>query len=87
METLAHIPDLTDPRPAPPAAAAPPRARPTAQGGRQPFPAWSVAALAIVAAVVWVLASWHEQERLARQRRPERLARQPAAPSGDAIKP
>lgn len=87
METLAHIPDLADPRPAPPERSPACLARSPARGGRQSFPGWSVAGLALIAAVAWTLASWHEQERLARQRRPERLARQPPSTAGDAIAP
>ncbi|MFM8952292.1 MAG: hypothetical protein ACKOOF_04420 [Planctomycetaceae bacterium] len=44
---------------------------------RQPFPTVSVAALAVVAAVAWSLAAWHESVRFASQQRPERLALEP----------
>lgn len=43
------------------------------------FPTVSVVTLAAVAAVAWSLAAWHESVRLASQRRPERLALQPAS--------
>jgi hypothetical protein len=40
-----------------------------------------------LAAVAWALATWHEQDRLARQRRPDRLAAQPPATARESISP
>ena len=52
---------------------------------RQPaFPGLSVVLLAVVAAVVWSLAAWHDSVRLARQQRPERLASRPVVSSQTA---
>lgn len=63
------MPEVSRPR------RAPPRARFTRSG----FPAGSVLTLAILAAVVWSLASWNDTRR-AEHSRLERLARaQPAA--------
>lgn len=93
METIARIPNL-GPVPAEgPAApreqAASPRAAIPAGAGRRrsPFPTWSVATLTVIAAIAWTLATWHEQERLARQRRPDRLALQPPATARESIAP
>ncbi len=93
MEIIARFPALpTTPADAglpEPAVAVEPKAAPcpavvtavpAVRRRRHGFPTWSVAALAFVAVVAWSLASWHEQTRLARQRRPDRLARHvPAA--------
>lgn len=93
METIARIPNLAPVPAEGPAApreqAAPPRAGLAAGAGRrrQPFPTWSVASLAVIAAIAWTLATWHEQTRLARQRRPDRLALQPPATARESIKP
>lgn len=93
METIARIPDLGPSVPAEPAAATEqaPVGRPVIAPGagrrRPPFPVWSVATLAVIAAIAWTLATWHEQERLARQRRPDRLAVQPPATARESIVP
>mgnify|MGYP006279878781 CR=1 FL=1 len=84
METIARIPELAATLPAEATARS---LAPAASGRRRPrFPVWSVAGLAVVAAVAWVLASRHEQERLARQRLPARIAQQPTA-APDSITP
>lgn len=55
--------------------------------GRRPrggFPATSTLLLVTIAAVAWLMAGWNDSLRLARSRRPERLASQPpkaAAPT------
>lgn len=55
---------------------------------RRGFPASSTMVLATLAAVAWMLAVWNDSLRLARSRRPERLASQPpAATPLDTIKP
>lgn len=93
METIARIPDLARALPAEPAVAAEQAATPRAgipvDAGRRrpPFPTWSVAALSVIAAIAWTLATWHEQERLARQRRPDRLALQPPVTARESITP
>jgi len=93
METIARIPNLAPvPAEGPAApreqAAAPHAVIPTGAGRRRPsFPTWSVASLAVIAAIAWTLATWHEQERLARQRRPDRLALQPPATARESIVP
>lgn len=93
METIARIPNLA-PVPAESAAAsreqaASPRAAIATGAGRRrpPFPTWSVATLAVIAAIAWTVATWHEQARLARQRRPDRLAVQPPATARESIAP
>lgn len=56
--------------------------------GRRSFPAGSTLVLATLAAVAWMLAAWNDALRLARSRRPDRLASQPrAAAPLDTIKP
>lgn len=93
METIARIPNLAPvPAEGPAAplgqAAAPQAGIPlNAVRRRPPFPTWSVATLAVIAAIAWTLATWHEQERLARQRRPDRLAVQPPATARESIAP
>ena len=92
METIARIPHLAQALPAEPArppeqSASRPGLRPGAGRRRPPFPAWSVATLAVIAGIAWTLATWHEQERLARQRRPARLALQPPATAVESIAP
>ena len=92
METIARIPHLAPAATeAPTAAPAPAVFRsgiPVGAGRRRlPFPAWSVATLAVIAAIAWTLATWHEQERLARQRRPARLALEPPATAVETIAP
>ena len=92
METIARIPDLAR---AMPVESAAPREQAAVSSGiplgagrrRLPFPAQSVATLAVIAAIAWTLANWHEQERLARQRRPERLAAEPPATARESIGP
>jgi len=92
-EAIARIPNLAPVPAEGPAApleqAAAPRAVLAAGAGRRrpPFPTWSVASLAVIAAIAWTLATWHEQARLARQRRPERLALQPPATARESIVP
>jgi hypothetical protein len=55
---------------------------------RRAFPASSTMVLVTLAAVVWMLAVWNDSLRMARSRRPERLASQPpAAAPFDTIKP
>lgn len=93
METIARIPNLAPVTAEGPAAAvdraAPARAVIPAGAGRRrrPFPTRSVATLTVIAAIAWTLATWHEQERLARQRRPDRLAVQPPATARESITP
>jgi hypothetical protein len=99
METIARIPRLAlaaaaQPTAAPEEVAPPPQpvvVRPGLPVGagrrRPPFPAWSIATLTVIAAIAWTLATWHEQERLARQRRPARLALQPPATAVETITP
>ena len=93
METIARIPNLTpvpvDGPTAPRERTAAPRADIPAGAGRRrpPFPTWSVASLAVIAAIAWTFATWHEQARLARQRRPDRLAVQPPATARESIAP
>ena len=92
METIARIPHLApaaNEEPTAPAEPAVVRSGIPVDVGRRrpPFPAWSVATLAVIAAIAWTLATWHEQERLARQRRPARLALQPPATSVETIAP
>lgn len=91
METIARIPDLARAVPvesAPPEQAAIRSGVPLGAGRRRPpFPARSIATLAVIAAIAWTLATWHEQERLARQRRPDRLAVQPPATAQESIAP
>jgi hypothetical protein len=71
----AGMPEVSRPR------RAPPRARFTRSG----FPSGSVLTLAILAAVVWSLASWNDTRR-AEHSRLERLARaQPAAAIPETI--
>jgi hypothetical protein len=62
-------PEAVTPRPRP--------MQPATRRRRPTFPTASVAVLAVVAAVAWSLAAWHESVRLAGQQRPERLALQP----------
>ena len=99
METIARIPRLATAAAAQPTAAheevAPPPQPAVVRSGipvfagrrRQPFPAWSITTLAVIAAIAWTLATRHEQERLARQRRPARLALQPPATAVETITP
>lgn len=92
METIARIPHLAPAATEGPTAPAEPAVVrsviPVGAGRRRPrFPAWSVATLAVIAAIVWTLATWHEQERLARQRRPARLALEPPATVVETIAP
>jgi hypothetical protein len=98
MDTIARIPDLgradpTEPtggvEQAPLCRAALCRAGITPGSGRRrpQFPAGSIAGLMALAAVAWALATWHEQDRLARQRRPDRLAAQPPATARESIAP
>jgi hypothetical protein len=99
METIARIPRLAPAAAAQPTAAveevAPPPQPAVFRSGipvgagrrRPPFPAWSVATLTVIAAIAWTLATWHEQERLARQRQPARLALQPPATAVETITP
>jgi hypothetical protein len=92
METIARIPHLAPAATEGPTAPAEPAVVrsgiPVGAGRRRPrFPAWSVATLAVIAAIVWTLATWHEQERLARQRRPARLALEPPATAVETIAP
>ena len=95
VRVLARIPDVSVEGPAPePTPAVAPRAhmpvRPSTAtcGGRTTgWAAWPVAALAVIAAVTWLLASRNEQARLERQRSEVRMAREPvgvAAPTGAA---
>jgi len=79
METIASIPDVSPPTGSSVAGVAAP-ARERAM--RPSFPWKSVLTLATVAAVGWGLATWHEQHRLARQRRPARLASEPPSATG-----
>ena len=84
METIARIPDLTPATEASVAAAVAPvrdRIPPSS------FPWRSVLALATIAALGWGLATWHEQDRLARQRRPARLASEPPPSVPSSIRP
>jgi hypothetical protein len=92
METIARIPHLAPAATEEPTAAPEPAVVrsgiPVGAGRRRPpFPAWSVATLAVIAAIAWILATWHEQERLARQRRPARLALEPPATAAETIAP
>jgi hypothetical protein len=93
METIARIPNLAPvPAEGPAAplehAAATHAVIPVGAGRRRPpFPTWSVASLAVIAAIAWTLATWHEQARLARQRRPDRLALQPPVTARETIAP
>lgn len=92
METIARIPHLAPAVTEEPTAPAEPAVVrsgiPVGAGRRRPpFPAWSVATLAVIAAIAWTLATWHEQERLARQRRPARLALEPPATAVETIAP
>lgn len=91
MRIIARIPDVAPPRSESPA---PPRCRDRAArrgGAGHRWPTWHAAALAAVAAVIWVLASWNDHARLQRQRAAMRLAREPAAgvpaaePTGGAV--
>ena len=56
---------------------------------RHGFPAASTMLLTSLAVVAWILAVWNDSLRLARSRRPERMASQPpsAAAPLDTIKP
>ena len=92
METIARIPHLAQARPAEPAPPSDPAAPhpglcPGTDRRQPPFPTWSVACLAVVAVIAWTFATWHEQERLARQRRPARIALQPPATTVESIAP
>ena len=92
METIARIPHLAPAATEEPTAAPEPAVVrsgiPVGAGRRRPpFPSWSVATLAVIAAIAWTLATWHEQERLARQRRPARLALEPPATAVETIAP
>lgn len=60
--------------------------------GRRPrggFPATSTLLLVAIAVVAWLMAGWNDSLRLARSRRPERLASQPpkAAAPTDPVSP
>ena len=96
METIARIPDLgraepTEPTEPSAAVEQAPLCRvgiTPGTGRRRPqFPTGSIAGLMAWAAVAWALATWHEQDRLARQRRPDRLAAQPPATARESIAP
>lgn len=93
MRVIARIPDAS--RPAAPrgpgqglgapeaADAADPAPRPRRRGlvARldDVWPTWPVAALAMIAVMAWMLASWNDHARLHRQRGQERMARKPSA--------
>lgn len=88
MQVIARIPDVSPAAesagPAVPALARPSRPVVRAPAGvlervSDAWPTWPVAALAVVAVVTWMLASWNDQARLERQRSEMRLAREPAA--------
>ena len=95
METIARIPRLALAATAPPEQIAPAPPPIVVRSGfragtgrrRRPFPAWSIATLTVIAAIAWTLATRHEQERLARQRRPARFALQPPATVVETIPP
>jgi hypothetical protein len=93
MRIIARIPDLAaapvaaepprDQAPRPAGGDPAPRPRPRAArlaSTAEAALSWPVAALAMVAVVVWVLASWNDHARLQRQRGDVRLARESAAP-------
>lgn len=90
MRVIARIPDASAPVDGPRSEAkseagsksvASRRACPSARFARA-LPTWSVAALAVIAIVSWVLASWNEHSRLQQQRSEMRVARQPVASPG-----
>lgn len=84
MDTIAQIPELAPQRAPTAVPAAAPRRR-SDRRRRKGFPAHSVVFLAAIAAVAWFLAAWQEHERLARQRRLFRLAKEPAATARESI--
>lgn len=78
MRIIARIPEIMVQESAPPSA---PRSRERVvnRGGvSQRWPTWQAAALAVVAAAIWVVASWNDHARLQRQRAAVRVAREPA---------
>lgn len=87
VRVIARIPDVSERQATPAvggggASRSPGRPRPRGgilTGFTDSLPTWPLAALAILAVVTWVLASWNDQIRLERQRREMRVAREPAA--------
>lgn len=88
MRVIARIPDASRERTgADPAGDTPPvTPRPVPgprRGGsgicRRVDAAWPVAALAVIAILTWMLASWNDEARLRRQRGEMRVAREPVA--------
>lgn len=84
MKVIARIPALdsptvaaaspADPPPLPATRSGPRLRRPEASASRPRFPGVSVSLLAVLAVVVWMVASWNDGRRLARARQ-ERIAR------------
>lgn len=89
MQVIARIPDVSvhGGASAAPESPADPRGPAPRQRGRDRiltgigarWPTWPVAALAVIAVMTWMLASWNDHVRLERQRTATRLARQPGA--------
>lgn len=88
MRVIARIPDVSErtlpaPRggeePIAPRRARAPRSRGLLRRVSDACPTWPVAALAVVAVMAWLLASWNDHARLERQRSELRLARETAA--------
>jgi hypothetical protein len=95
MQVIARIPDGSEPA-APAVAAADaarrpvvaarpaPRPRGAVPRRTRPWPSWPVAALAVIAVLAWIMATWNDHDRLRRQRGGTRLALEPAAASAGA---
>lgn len=100
MEILARIPTLAVAAPvaAPPADAAPapaliedpsPRRRASSPRRSKPFPAGSIAVLALIAGAAWAAAVWHDRVRALRQQPPARWAEAfdgDPAPAGGVVR-